>query len=157
MDESGTHDRSPVVIVAAYVARPRAWREWTKRWNGTKRPIKVSTLPIRRTFMDASPRGVCSSTPPLMTVGAPARRVVQPEPSRAHKNGNASSMRAVSVVRAKRRVAHECNSRLTVVRLAQAPGGQLGGDPWHVMLHSSVGSVSDAAKPPISVRGCSAT
>jgi hypothetical protein len=41
MDESGTHDGSPVVTVAAYVARPRQCQEWTKRWNVAKRPIKV--------------------------------------------------------------------------------------------------------------------
>jgi hypothetical protein len=41
MDESGVHDGSPVLAVAAYLARPRQWQEWTKRWNATKRPIKV--------------------------------------------------------------------------------------------------------------------
>jgi len=41
MDESGTHDHSPVVTVAAYVGRPREWQAWTKHWNIAKRPIKV--------------------------------------------------------------------------------------------------------------------
>jgi hypothetical protein len=41
MDESGVHDDSPVVTVAAYAAAPRKWQEWTKRWNVAKRPIKV--------------------------------------------------------------------------------------------------------------------
>jgi hypothetical protein len=41
MDESGVHDGSPVVTVAAYLARPRDWQAWTKRWNAAKRPIKV--------------------------------------------------------------------------------------------------------------------
>jgi hypothetical protein len=41
MDESGVHDGSPVIAVAAYVARPRQWQDWTKRWNVAKRPIKV--------------------------------------------------------------------------------------------------------------------
>jgi hypothetical protein len=41
MDESGIHDDSPVVTVAAYVAKPKTWREWTKKWNVAKRPIKV--------------------------------------------------------------------------------------------------------------------
>src|SRR5579884_3589755 len=41
MDESGVHDGSPVLTVAAYVARPSQWRDWTKRWNAAKRPIKV--------------------------------------------------------------------------------------------------------------------
>jgi hypothetical protein len=40
MDESGVHDGSPVIAVAAYVARPRQWQDWTKRWNVAKRPIK---------------------------------------------------------------------------------------------------------------------
>jgi hypothetical protein len=41
MDESGVHDDSPVLTVGAYIARPRQWEEWTKRWNVAKRPIKV--------------------------------------------------------------------------------------------------------------------
>jgi hypothetical protein len=41
MDESGVHDGSPVITVGAYIARPSQWRDWTKRWNATKRPIKV--------------------------------------------------------------------------------------------------------------------
>jgi hypothetical protein len=41
IDESGVHDGSPVIAVAAYVARPRQWQDWTKRWNVAKRPIKV--------------------------------------------------------------------------------------------------------------------
>lgn len=41
MDESGVHDGSPVLTVAAYIARPGQWREWTKKWNVAKRPIKV--------------------------------------------------------------------------------------------------------------------
>lgn len=41
MDESGVHDGSPVLTVAAYVGTPRQWRDWTKRWNIAKRPIKV--------------------------------------------------------------------------------------------------------------------
>jgi hypothetical protein len=41
MDESGVHDGSPVLTVAAYLERPRQWQEWTKRWNIAKRPIKV--------------------------------------------------------------------------------------------------------------------
>jgi hypothetical protein len=41
MDESGVHGDSPVVAVGAYIARPRQWQEWTKRWNVAKRPIKV--------------------------------------------------------------------------------------------------------------------
>ena len=41
MDESGTHDGSPVITVSAYLARPAAWRDWTKKWNAQKKPIKV--------------------------------------------------------------------------------------------------------------------
>jgi hypothetical protein len=41
MDESGVHDGSPVLTVAAYIGRPRQWQNWTKRWNVGKRPIKV--------------------------------------------------------------------------------------------------------------------
>lgn len=41
MDESGTHDQSPVLTVGAYVAHPRIWRDWTKAWNIQKKPIDV--------------------------------------------------------------------------------------------------------------------
>jgi hypothetical protein len=41
MDESGVHDDSPVLTVAAYLGRPSDWRSWTKRWNAAKRPIRV--------------------------------------------------------------------------------------------------------------------
>lgn len=41
MDESGTHDGSPVVTVAAYIGRPKAWKAFTKEWNREKKPIKV--------------------------------------------------------------------------------------------------------------------
>jgi hypothetical protein len=41
MDESGTHDNSPVVVVGAYVGKPSMWRDWTKEWNRTKKPINV--------------------------------------------------------------------------------------------------------------------
>jgi uncharacterized protein DUF3800 len=41
MDESGTHDTSPVVTVAAYMGRPTAWRDWTSKWARVLRPIKV--------------------------------------------------------------------------------------------------------------------
>ena len=39
--ESGIHDGSPVLTVAAYQAKPKEWRDWTKKWNAAKRPIKV--------------------------------------------------------------------------------------------------------------------
>jgi hypothetical protein len=41
MDESGTHDNSPVVVVGLYVGKPKVWVEWTKDWNRNKKPIKV--------------------------------------------------------------------------------------------------------------------
>ena len=41
LDESGVHDGSPVLTVAAYIARPRTWQAWTKKWNAAKRPIKI--------------------------------------------------------------------------------------------------------------------
>jgi hypothetical protein len=41
IDESGVHDGSPVLTVAAYLSRPQQWQAWTKRWNAAKRPIKV--------------------------------------------------------------------------------------------------------------------
>ncbi len=41
MDESGTHEGSPVVTVAALVALAQTWRDWTKQWNIHKRPIGV--------------------------------------------------------------------------------------------------------------------
>jgi hypothetical protein len=41
IDESGTHTGSPVVTVGAYIAKPTAWRAWTKEWNRLKKPIRV--------------------------------------------------------------------------------------------------------------------
>jgi len=41
MDESGVHDGSPVVSVAAYFGRPKAWKAFTKEWNLAKRPIRI--------------------------------------------------------------------------------------------------------------------
>lgn len=41
LDESGTHDGSPVVTVGAYVGRPSEWQRFTKEWNLRKRPIRV--------------------------------------------------------------------------------------------------------------------
>lgn len=41
MDESGVHDGSEAITVAAYVGRPSDWQQWTKMWNAAKRPIKV--------------------------------------------------------------------------------------------------------------------
>ena len=41
IDESGIHDVSPVLTVGAYLARPKIWRDWTKKWNTAKKPIKV--------------------------------------------------------------------------------------------------------------------
>jgi hypothetical protein len=41
MDESEVDENTPVITVAAYVARPKLWRDWTERWNVAKRPIKV--------------------------------------------------------------------------------------------------------------------
>ena len=41
MDESGTHSAAPVVVVSAYMARPRTWEAFTRKWNVAKRPIKV--------------------------------------------------------------------------------------------------------------------
>ena len=41
MDKSGVHDGSPVLTVGAYIGRPANWKEWTKRWNIAKRPVKI--------------------------------------------------------------------------------------------------------------------
>jgi hypothetical protein len=43
LDESGTHDESPVITVAGYVARPGKWREFVPKWERVLRPsgIKV--------------------------------------------------------------------------------------------------------------------
>ena len=41
LDESGVHDSSPVVAVGGYIGRPPAWRDWTKKWNQAKKPIKI--------------------------------------------------------------------------------------------------------------------
>jgi hypothetical protein len=41
VDESGTHAGSPIVTVAGYVARPRVWEKFTRRWNARKGTVKV--------------------------------------------------------------------------------------------------------------------
>ena len=41
LDESGVHDTSPVVTVAAYMARPKQWESFTKAWRLAIRPAKV--------------------------------------------------------------------------------------------------------------------
>jgi hypothetical protein len=41
IDESGIHEGSPVLTVAAYLARQKVWRDWTKVWNVKKTPIRV--------------------------------------------------------------------------------------------------------------------
>ena len=38
IDESGTHGGSPVVVVAAYLARPEQWAAFTAAWNDAIRP-----------------------------------------------------------------------------------------------------------------------
>jgi len=41
MDESGSHDGSPVIVVAACYAKASAWRQFCQKWNFRKRPINV--------------------------------------------------------------------------------------------------------------------
>jgi hypothetical protein len=41
MDESGTHDGSPVVTVAAYVGKSKEWQNFTRRWKHANKPIEV--------------------------------------------------------------------------------------------------------------------
>ena len=41
VDESGVHGSSPVVTVAAYLARPKQWEAFTKEWKRAIRPIQV--------------------------------------------------------------------------------------------------------------------
>lgn len=41
MDETGIHDGSPLVAVAAYVAESATWAGWTEQWNIAKQSIKV--------------------------------------------------------------------------------------------------------------------
>ena len=41
MDESGTHDGSPVLTVGAYLAGPEDWRDWTAEWDAAKGAIKI--------------------------------------------------------------------------------------------------------------------
>ena len=41
IDKSGTHDGSPVVTVAAYLARPKQWAAFTSEWRHAIRPINV--------------------------------------------------------------------------------------------------------------------
>ena len=47
MDESGTHDGSPVVTVGLYAGMPVNWRNWTKDWNHHKRKVPPGRKPIR--------------------------------------------------------------------------------------------------------------
>jgi len=47
MDESGTHDNSPVVTVGLYVGKPRTWQAWTKDWNAHKRNVPAGRKPIK--------------------------------------------------------------------------------------------------------------
>ena len=41
LDESGTHEGSPVITVGAYIARPKQWEAFTKAWRRAIRPIEV--------------------------------------------------------------------------------------------------------------------
>jgi hypothetical protein len=41
VDESGTHDGSPVVTVGAYAGRLETWPAFIDDWNSAKHPIKV--------------------------------------------------------------------------------------------------------------------
>ncbi|MGB6938616.1 MAG: hypothetical protein WBE14_18435 [Xanthobacteraceae bacterium] len=41
MDETGVHENAEMVAVAGYISRPAIWRDWTKAWNATKKPIKI--------------------------------------------------------------------------------------------------------------------
>ncbi|MBO6757732.1 MAG: DUF3800 domain-containing protein [Roseibium sp.] len=41
LDESGTHDNSPIVVVSASFARPKVWRAWAEDWNKQKSPIRI--------------------------------------------------------------------------------------------------------------------
>src|SRR5258708_4041248 len=41
LDESGTHEGSPVITVAGYVAQRPAWNRFTQKWRRTLSPIKV--------------------------------------------------------------------------------------------------------------------
>ena len=41
MDETGTHDDSEIVCAAAYVAKAKDWRDWTKEWNRERGQIKI--------------------------------------------------------------------------------------------------------------------
>jgi hypothetical protein len=41
MDETGIHDDADMVAVGCYIAKPKVWRDWTKKWNVAKAPIGV--------------------------------------------------------------------------------------------------------------------
>lgn len=41
MDESGIHDGSPVLSVAAYMAPPTKWQKFTKEWRRTLKPTGI--------------------------------------------------------------------------------------------------------------------
>lgn len=41
MDESGTHDHSPVINVGAYMGAPNSWKSFTKKWNKKKGGVKA--------------------------------------------------------------------------------------------------------------------
>jgi hypothetical protein len=41
MDESGIHEGSPYVTVAAYAGQPKHWKAFTAEWNARKKPFGV--------------------------------------------------------------------------------------------------------------------
>jgi hypothetical protein len=47
MDETGIHDDAEMVAVGGYLARPMAWRDWTKDWNTHKRKVPPGRKPIK--------------------------------------------------------------------------------------------------------------
>lgn len=41
IDESGTHDNSPITVVGAFIGHTHVWERWTTEWNKQKSPINV--------------------------------------------------------------------------------------------------------------------
>lgn len=44
VDESGIHDGSPVIAVAAYIARPLKWQKFTSEWRRVIRPAGIDVF-----------------------------------------------------------------------------------------------------------------
>lgn len=44
LDESGTHDKSPVIVVGGYMARPEQWKFFARRWKRVLDPTGIKVF-----------------------------------------------------------------------------------------------------------------